>query len=112
MMCKKGKKDVLVLPCTEGKLRQAETLFFELSFYKVSGAQLGVKIGNCVSCLCLGGGGNGQTFPDRRWGGLALKRLQTSVTQLPAERRGSAARQLVEKQVRRRFPDSSAVILL
>lgn len=65
-----------------------------------------------VSFLCLGGGGDGQTFPDRWWGGLALEGMQTSVTQLPAERRGSAARQLVEKQVRRRFPDSSAVILL
>lgn len=65
-----------------------------------------------VSFLCLGGGEDGQTFSDRRWGGLALKGMQTSVTQLPAERRGSAVRQLVEKQVRRRFPDSSAVILL
>lgn len=50
-MCRKGRKDVLVFPCGEGKLRHAETLCFDSDFYKVSGAQLGVKIGNCLVSL-------------------------------------------------------------
>lgn len=41
----------MVFPCAEGKLRYAETLCFDLDFYKVSGAQLGVKIGNCLVSL-------------------------------------------------------------
>lgn len=83
----------------------------DLDLYEVSGAQLGIKIRNYVLCLCSRGA-DWRTFPDRRWSGLVQKRMQIWAVQLPAERRGSMVRQLVEKQVQRRFPDSHAVILL
>lgn len=110
-----GKKDVLLFPCTEGKLSHVYTLFLECVTWILTKSLVHswtLKSESVSYVSAWEEDGDRQTFPDRRWSGLAQKRMQTSVIQLPAERRGSAVRQLVEKQVQREFPGSHAVILL
>lgn len=117
-MYRRGKESCNVFPLKRWETEaRCNSVFWEsdLDLYKVFGAQLGIKIRNCVLCLCSGGEGDevtGKHFQTVWWSGLVQKKMQIVDIQLPGERRGSMVRQLVEKQVQRKFPDSHAVILL